>query len=65
MNAPVKAQQGAKTPKNQAKTSFAALWKPALKQAFVKLDPRQLLRSPVMLVVEITAVPHHAAVLRA
>ncbi|MDC7824936.1 potassium-transporting ATPase subunit KdpB [Pseudomonas sp. BLCC-B13] len=56
MNAPVKAQQGAKTPKNQAKTSFAALWKPALKQAFVKLDPRQLLRSPVMLVVEITAI---------
>ncbi|AMR67064.1 potassium-transporting ATPase subunit B [Aquipseudomonas alcaligenes] len=56
MNAPVKAQQGVKTPKNQAKTSFAALWKPALKQAFVKLDPRQLLRSPVMLVVEITAV---------
>ncbi len=56
MNAPVKAQQGAKTPKNQAKTSFAALWKPALKQAFIKLDPRQLLRSPVMLVVEITAV---------
>lgn len=56
MNAPVKAQQGAKTPKNQVKTSFAALWKPALKQAFVKLDPRQLLRSPVMLVVEITAV---------
>lgn len=56
MNAPVKAQQGAKPPKNQAKTSFAALWKPALKQAFAKLDPRQLLRSPVMLVVEITAV---------
>ncbi|SIQ46646.1 potassium-transporting ATPase subunit KdpB [Aquipseudomonas alcaligenes] len=56
MNAPVKAQQGAKTPNNPAKTSFAALWKPALKQAFVKLDPRQLLRSPVMLVVEITAV---------
>lgn len=56
MNAPVKAQQGAKPPKNQAKISFAALWKPALKQAFVKLDPRQLLRSPVMLVVEITAV---------
>ncbi|SDG27417.1 K+-transporting ATPase ATPase B chain [Pseudomonas benzenivorans] len=39
-----------------AQTSFAALWKPALKQAFVKLDPRQLLRSPVMLVVELTAV---------
>ena len=56
MNAPVQAQKGAKTPKHQAKTSFAALWQPALKQAFVKLDPRQLLRSPVMLVVEITAV---------
>ena len=28
----------------------------ALLQAFVKLDPRQLLRSPVMLVVELTAV---------
>ena len=38
------------------KTSLAALWKPALLQAFVKLDPRQLLRSPVMLVVELTAV---------
>ncbi|WP_445941148.1 potassium-transporting ATPase subunit KdpB [Pseudomonas sp.] len=38
------------------KTSLAALWKPALRQAFVKLDPRQLLRSPVMLVVELTAV---------
>ena len=40
----------------QPKTSIAALWKPALRQAFVKLDPRQLLRSPVMLVVELTAV---------
>mgnify|MGYP003417969006 FL=1 len=39
-----------------AKTSLAALWRPALKQAFVKLDPRQLVRSPVMLVVELTAV---------
>ncbi|MFP6797591.1 MAG: HAD-IC family P-type ATPase, partial [Pseudomonas sp.] len=38
------------------KTSLAALWKPALRQAFVKLDPRQLLHSPVMLVVELTAV---------
>lgn len=42
--------------KQQPKTSFAVLWKPALRQAFVKLDPRQLLRSPVMLVVEITAI---------
>jgi K+-transporting ATPase ATPase B chain len=38
------------------KTSLAALWKPALRQAFVKLDPRQLVRSPVMLVVELAAV---------
>ncbi len=45
-------QQDTKT----GKTSLAALWKPALKQAFVKLDPRQLVRSPVMLVVELTAV---------
>ncbi|MFP6848060.1 MAG: potassium-transporting ATPase subunit KdpB [Pseudomonas sp.] len=39
----------------QPKTALAALWQPALRQAFVKLDPRQLLRSPVMLVVELTA----------
>lgn len=38
------------------KTGFAALWRPALVQAFVKLDPRQLARSPVMLVVELTAI---------
>lgn len=37
-------------------TSFASLYKPALRQAFVKLDPRTLARSPVMLVVELTAV---------
>ena len=36
-------------------TAFADLWRPALRQAFVKLDPRQLKRSPVMLVVELTA----------
>ena len=39
-----------------AKTAMAALWRPALLQAFVKLDPRQLKRSPVMLVVELTAI---------
>ena len=39
-----------------AKTNFSALWRPALIQAFVKLDPRQLQRAPVMLVVELTAV---------
>ncbi|EKT4521225.1 potassium-transporting ATPase subunit KdpB [Pseudomonas putida] len=37
-------------------TRFAALWRPALVQAFVKLDPRQLKRSPVILVVALTAV---------
>jgi K+-transporting ATPase ATPase B chain len=37
-------------------TSFASLCKPALRQAFIKLDPRTLARSPVMLVVELTAV---------
>ncbi|WP_373568438.1 potassium-transporting ATPase subunit KdpB [Pseudomonas sp. LJDD11] len=39
-----------------AATSLSALWRPALRQAFIKLDPRQLVRSPVMLVVELTAV---------
>ncbi|NER61418.1 potassium-transporting ATPase subunit KdpB [Pseudomonas sp. MAFF212428] len=39
-----------------ARTRFAALWRPALVQAFVKLDPRQLKRAPVMLVVELTAI---------
>ena len=39
----------------QDQTRFAALWRPALVQAFVKLDPRQLRRSPVMLVVALTA----------
>jgi K+-transporting ATPase ATPase B chain len=38
------------------KTRISALWRPALIQAFVKLDPRQLVRSPVMLVVELTAI---------
>ncbi|MBC2657444.1 potassium-transporting ATPase subunit B, partial [Pseudomonas sp. MSSRFD41] len=37
-------------------TSLSALWRPALVQAFAKLDPRQLQRSPVMLVVELTAI---------
>lgn len=56
MNAPIQAQTSAKTLSTPARTSFAALWRPALKQAFIKLDPRQLVRSPVMLVVELTAV---------
>lgn len=56
MNSQTKVLKSAKQDSKQAKTSLAALWKPALKQAFVKLDPRQLVRSPVMLVVELTAV---------
>jgi len=39
-----------------AGTGMSALWRPALVQAFVKLDPRQMQRAPVMLVVELTAV---------
>ncbi|MWV12716.1 potassium-transporting ATPase subunit KdpB [Pseudomonas sp. R-28-1W-6] len=45
-----------KSAKHQPKTAFAVLWQPALRQAFVKLDPRQLQRAPVMLVVELTAI---------
>ncbi|WWZ11836.1 potassium-transporting ATPase subunit KdpB [Pseudomonas chlororaphis] len=70
MNMPVPASKKAVTEKmpgaktvaskhttdEQQKTSIAALWRPALVQAFVKLDPRQLQRSPVMLVVELTAI---------
>lgn len=39
-----------------ANAAFGALWRPALVQAFVKLDPRRLLRTPVLLVVELCAV---------
>jgi len=39
-----------------ASSSFATLCKPAMRQALLKLDPRQLIRSPVMLVVEIAAI---------
>ena len=55
MNAPVTAQRSAKSSNGPAQTGLSTLWRPALKQAFVKLDPRQLVRSPVMLVVELTA----------
>ncbi|NWB92138.1 potassium-transporting ATPase subunit KdpB [Pseudomonas agarici] len=40
----------------QPRTAITELWRPALVQAFVKLDPRQLQRAPVMLVVELTAI---------
>ncbi|MDI6934907.1 potassium-transporting ATPase subunit KdpB [Serratia sp. Se-PFBMAAmG] len=54
MNLPIPEVKAAHGGKDQ--TAFAALWRPALVQAFVKLDPRQLKRSPVMLVVALTAV---------
>ncbi|MDF0733218.1 potassium-transporting ATPase subunit KdpB [Pseudomonas entomophila] len=53
MNMPV---TEVKAPRAADQTRFSALWRPALVQAFVKLDPRQLKRSPVMLVVALTAV---------
>src|SRR5476651_631696 len=55
MNMPAKNASPVKT-HEPAKTAISALWRPALVQAFVKLDPRQLQRSPVMLVVELTAI---------
>ncbi|MGH8404588.1 MAG: potassium-transporting ATPase subunit KdpB, partial [Pseudomonas sp.] len=55
MNMPAKIAAPVKT-QEPAKTAMSALWRPALVQAFVKLDPRQLQRSPVMLVVELTAI---------
>ncbi|MFK0094759.1 potassium-transporting ATPase subunit KdpB [Pseudomonas sp. NPDC090592] len=54
MNMPIPEVKARHAAKDQ--TRFAALWRPALVQAFVKLDPRQLKRSPVMLVVALTAV---------
>jgi len=54
MNMPIPEVKAA--PATAARTTFAALWRAALVQAFVKLDPRQLKRSPVMLVVEMTAI---------
>ncbi|MDD2092218.1 potassium-transporting ATPase subunit KdpB [Pseudomonas guariconensis] len=53
MNMPIPDVKANRTAVDQ--TRFAALWRPALVQAFVKLDPRQLKRSPVMLVVALTA----------
>ncbi|MCP2071244.1 UNVERIFIED_ORG: K+-transporting ATPase ATPase B chain [Pseudomonas lini] len=55
MNMPMSKTVVAKAPE-QPKTAISALWRPALVQAFVKLDPRQLHRAPVMLVVELTAI---------
>ncbi|MFI8582294.1 potassium-transporting ATPase subunit KdpB [Ectopseudomonas khazarica] len=55
MNVRVSAQSSANPSSGKVQTHLGALWRPALRQAFVKLDPRQLVRSPVMLVVELTA----------
>jgi K+-transporting ATPase ATPase B chain len=55
MNMPMSKTVVAKAPE-QPQTRLSALWRPALVQAFVKLDPRQLHRAPVMLVVELTAI---------
>ena len=54
MNMPIPEVKALHSAKDQ--TRFAALWRPALVQAFVKLDPRQLKRAPVMLVVALTAI---------
>jgi len=54
MNMPIPDVKASRSAKDQ--TRFAALWRPALVQAFVKLDPRQLKRAPVMLVVALTAI---------
>ncbi|RRV73600.1 potassium-transporting ATPase subunit KdpB [Pseudomonas sp. p99-361] len=53
MNMPIPEMKARHSAKDQ--TRFAAQWRPALVQALVKLDPRQLQRSPVMLVVAVTA----------
>lgn len=53
MNMPIPDVQAATGAKDQ--TRLANLWRPALLQALLKLDPRQLRRSPVMLVVALTA----------
>lgn len=55
MNMPAKNAAPVK-PWSLPKPPSRPLWRPALVQAFVKLDPRQLQRSPVMLVVELTAI---------
>ncbi|WP_010487101.1 potassium-transporting ATPase subunit KdpB [Pseudomonas sp. S9] len=56
MNAPILTQDPQPKTAAQAKTGASTLWQAALGKAFTKLDPRQLQRAPVMLVVELTAV---------
>ncbi|WP_445323882.1 potassium-transporting ATPase subunit KdpB [Pseudomonas sp. EL_65y_Pfl2_R95] len=56
MNAHTQTQHPQAKTLTHGKTSLSALWQPAVRQAFMKLDPRQLQRSPVMLVVALTAI---------
>jgi K+-transporting ATPase ATPase B chain len=55
MNMPIETTHASPLRNEMAQTGLLALWRPALAQAFAKLDPRQLKRAPVMLVVELTA----------
>ncbi|MDY7560575.1 potassium-transporting ATPase subunit KdpB [Pseudomonas sp. 10B1] len=56
MQTPVSKTAAPQGAPESVKTSLSALWRPAVVQAFIKLDPRQLQRAPVMLVVELTAI---------
>ncbi|WP_417661962.1 potassium-transporting ATPase subunit KdpB [Pseudomonas sp.] len=56
MNARIQTQDPQPKTAAQIKTGASSLWQAALGKAFIKLDPRQLHRAPVMLVVELTAI---------
>ncbi|MGX5218002.1 potassium-transporting ATPase subunit KdpB [Pseudomonas segetis] len=56
MNARILTQDPQPKTAAKAKTGASTLWQAALGKAFTKLDPRQLQRAPVMLVVELTAI---------
>lgn len=56
MNARIQTQNPQPKTAAHAQTGLSALWQPALLQAFLKLDPRQLQRAPIMLVVELAAI---------
>ncbi|ARU87162.1 potassium-transporting ATPase subunit KdpB [Pseudomonas sp. M30-35] len=56
MNARILTQDPQPKAAAHGKTSASVLWQAALGKAFIKLDPRQLQRAPVMLVVELTAI---------
>ncbi|WP_339516551.1 potassium-transporting ATPase subunit KdpB [Pseudomonas sp. RL_15y_Pfl2_60] len=56
MNARIQTQDPQVKTATQTKSATSTLWQAALGKAFTKLDPRQLQRAPVMLVVELTAI---------